>query len=196
VTPAALASSPTKHGPGRALGMRYSPWQEPWWNAGRRARPTADGSAQADLIRGATAPAGAGLTTVRLPAFRFLISFFRSLPFLRHCRARPGNPCGEDVETKPRTGCVQPHISMDHRVKPGGDEDMRCCLTMWIGKTCAQKRVARTVLLILSRANGGLCDRRRHRCCEPFRTERVPALKTSASLAAFRWAHPPARPRA
>jgi hypothetical protein len=25
--------------------------------------------------RGATAPAGAGLTTVRLPAFRFLISF-------------------------------------------------------------------------------------------------------------------------
>ena len=66
----------TKPGPGRALGMRYSPWQEPWWNAGRRARPTADGSAQADLIRGATAPAGAGLTTVRLPAFRFLFSFF------------------------------------------------------------------------------------------------------------------------
>jgi hypothetical protein len=37
VKPAALAPPPTKHGPGRALGMRYSPWQEPWWNAGRRA---------------------------------------------------------------------------------------------------------------------------------------------------------------
>jgi hypothetical protein len=57
--------------------MRYSPWQEPWWNAGRRARPTADGSAQADLIRGAAAPAGAEVVEQRLPAFRFLI-FFRS----------------------------------------------------------------------------------------------------------------------
>src|SRR5277367_4538505 len=49
VKPAAWTLAPTKPGPGRALGMRYSPWQEPWWNAGRRARPTADGSAQADL---------------------------------------------------------------------------------------------------------------------------------------------------
>jgi hypothetical protein len=68
------APCPTKHGPGRALGMRYSPWQEPWWNAGRRARPQAEGGASR-FLRGATAPAGAGLTTVRLRAFPFLYSF-------------------------------------------------------------------------------------------------------------------------
>jgi hypothetical protein len=87
------APRPTKPGPGRALGMRYSPWQEPWWNAGRRARPTADGSAQADLIRGATAPAGAEVVVQRLPAFRFLISFVltSSLPdLIRQSMRRSG----------------------------------------------------------------------------------------------------------
>src|ERR1700677_3003965 len=49
VKPAPWTPSFTKPGPGRVLGMRYSPWQEPWWNTGRRARPTADGAAQADL---------------------------------------------------------------------------------------------------------------------------------------------------
>jgi len=33
---------PTKPGPGRTKGQ-HTPWQEPWWNAGRRARPIAEG---------------------------------------------------------------------------------------------------------------------------------------------------------
>ena len=42
VTPAVLALRPTKPGPDRTKGP-YTPWEEPWWNAGRRARPTAEG---------------------------------------------------------------------------------------------------------------------------------------------------------
>ena len=43
---ARVAPQPAKPGPDRTKGP-HTPWQEPRWNAGRRARPTADGSAQA-----------------------------------------------------------------------------------------------------------------------------------------------------
>jgi hypothetical protein len=143
---------PTKHGPGCALGMRYSPWQEPWWNAGRRARPTADGSAQADLIRGATAPAGAGLTTVRLPAFRFLFSFVLSYFVIAgHSRSKngvaslayaPAIHAAKRLEHNSDWLTLW-HVSMDHRVKPGGDEGaIYCCLTKLAHK-CAARTMSR-----------------------------------------------------
>ena len=40
--PRPLDGSPTKPGPDRTKG-RHTPWAEPWWNAGRRARPIAEG---------------------------------------------------------------------------------------------------------------------------------------------------------
>ena len=76
--PRRLDGLPTKPGPGRTKGL-HTPWQEPWWNAGRRARPRAERAAQAALSVARPHPFGAGLTTVRLPAFRF--PYF----FLRHC---------------------------------------------------------------------------------------------------------------
>ncbi len=48
VTPAPWTVFPTKPGPDRTKGP-HTPWEEPWWNAGRRARPTAEGAAQAAL---------------------------------------------------------------------------------------------------------------------------------------------------
>ncbi len=46
--PRPLDGLPTKPGPDRTKGL-HTPWQEPWWNAGRRARPRAEGAAQAAL---------------------------------------------------------------------------------------------------------------------------------------------------
>ena len=73
VNPAPWTVSPTKPGPDCALGTTNSLGQEPWWNAGRRARPTAEGGASRFFVA-RPAPAGAGGSTLRLPAFRFLIS--------------------------------------------------------------------------------------------------------------------------
>ena len=46
VTPAPWTVLPTKPGPDRTKGL-HTPWAEPWWNAGRRARPRAERAAQA-----------------------------------------------------------------------------------------------------------------------------------------------------
>ena len=43
--PAALAPSPTKPRLKLSLGDHEFLWREPWWNAGRRARPQAEGGA-------------------------------------------------------------------------------------------------------------------------------------------------------
>ncbi len=43
-----VGKAPTKPGPDRTKGP-HTPWAEPWWNAGRRARPIAEGAAQAAL---------------------------------------------------------------------------------------------------------------------------------------------------
>jgi|GEM_PF-4894320 len=40
--PRPLDGLPTKPGPDRTKGL-HTPWAEPWWNAGRRARPRAEG---------------------------------------------------------------------------------------------------------------------------------------------------------
>ena len=68
---------PTKPGPGRTKGP-YLPWAEPWWNAGRRARPIAEGRRKPLAPWCAPHPLGVALVAVRLPALRFLyfISFF------------------------------------------------------------------------------------------------------------------------
>ncbi len=89
--PRRLDGLPTKPGPGRTKG-RHTPWQEPWWNAGRRARPRAERAAQAALSVARPHPFGAGLTTVRLPAFRF--PFFSSL---RVKRSNPVRPLGSGL---------------------------------------------------------------------------------------------------
>ncbi len=44
--PRPLDGLPTKPGPDRTKGP-HTPWEEPRWNAGRRARPIAEGAAQA-----------------------------------------------------------------------------------------------------------------------------------------------------
>ena len=44
--PRPLDGLSTKPGPDRTKGP-HTPWEEPWWNAGRRARPIAEGAAQA-----------------------------------------------------------------------------------------------------------------------------------------------------
>jgi hypothetical protein len=72
-----VGKAPTKPGPDRTKGP-HTPWAEPWWNAGRRARPKRKGGASR-LLRGAPcAPLRTGsltavrLTAVRLPALHVL----------------------------------------------------------------------------------------------------------------------------
>ena len=58
VTPAPWTAWSTKPGPDRTKGP-HTPWEEPWWNAGRRARPKAEGRRKPSF-RGATAPVWCG----------------------------------------------------------------------------------------------------------------------------------------
>src|SRR5271155_6152676 len=48
-------------------------WREPWWNAGRRARPTAEGRRKPLSPWRAPRAAACGARKLRLPAFRFLL---------------------------------------------------------------------------------------------------------------------------
>ena len=64
VISAALVKHPPKPGPDRTKGP-HTPWEEPWWNAGRRAAPSRSG--------GGAAPQGAEVTAQR--PFRRSISF-------------------------------------------------------------------------------------------------------------------------
>ena len=50
---------------------RKSLWREPWWNAGRRARPQAEGGASRFFVARTARRLRAGHETLRLPAFRF-----------------------------------------------------------------------------------------------------------------------------
>jgi hypothetical protein len=90
--------------------------EEPWWNAGRRARPQAEGRRKPTfpwrdphplLVR--------GLTTVHLPAFRFL---YFVLSYFVIAGLDPAIHAAMRLSAAPR----MPPVSMDHRVKPGGDE--------------------------------------------------------------------------
>jgi hypothetical protein len=109
-----------KPGPKLSLRDESPAGENRKWNAGRRARPQAEGGASR-LLRGASrTPLVCGQKTMRLPAFRspFICRFF-----LRHCRARPGNPCGRKARSDLPIRLSEPQFSMDHRVKPGGDEE-------------------------------------------------------------------------
>jgi hypothetical protein len=92
------------------------------WNAGRRARPQAEGGASR-LLRGASrTPLACGHqdnASAGVPLSFFFICRF----FLRHCRARPGNPCERKARSDLPIRLSEPQFSMDHRVKPGGDEE-------------------------------------------------------------------------
>ncbi len=116
----------TKPGPGRALGMRYSPWQEPWWNAGRQARPTADGSAQADLSVARPHPLVRRLLNSvcrRSASFSFVLSYF---VIAGHSRSKNGvDSLAYDPAIHAAKRLEQNldwltlwHVSMDHRVIP------------------------------------------------------------------------------
>jgi hypothetical protein len=59
--PRPLDGVPTKPGPDRTKGP-HTPWEEPWWDAGRRALPSRSGDGAAP--QGAEGP-------LRLPAFHF-----------------------------------------------------------------------------------------------------------------------------
>jgi hypothetical protein len=72
--PQRLAPLPTKPGLKLSLGDDDSLWQEPWWNAGRRARPTAEGRRKPPYPWRAVVPAGTASVTpasagVPLPSF-------------------------------------------------------------------------------------------------------------------------------
>ena len=75
--PRPLDGLPTKPGSDRTKGL-HSPWAEPWWNAGRRARPRAEGRRKPLLPwRDPRAVFACGRCYPRLPAFRFPYFFFR-----------------------------------------------------------------------------------------------------------------------
>ena len=93
---------------------------------GERAR--SGGSAQADLSVARPAPAGADMKHCvcrRSASFFSLRSFILVIAGLDpaiHADAKLGRTC--------RMSFRKPHVSMDHRVKPGGDEESgRRCLT-------------------------------------------------------------------
>jgi hypothetical protein len=87
--------------------------------AGERARKRRAAHAALSVARPARR-LRAGIKTMRLPAFRypFICRFF-----LRHCRARPGNPCERKARSDLPIRLSEPQFSMDHRVKPRGDEE-------------------------------------------------------------------------
>ncbi len=70
VTPVQTASQEAWLEP--RLRRRKSLWREPWWNAGRRARPQAEGGASRRSVARPARRLRAGGTDLRLPAFRFL----------------------------------------------------------------------------------------------------------------------------
>ena len=74
VISAALAKHPTKPGPDRTKGL-HTPWQEPRWNAGRRARPERMGRRKPTHSVARPAPAGAGMTQCVCRRSASLISF-------------------------------------------------------------------------------------------------------------------------
>ena len=79
--PRPLDGLPTKPGPDRTKGP-HTPWEEPRWNAGRRARPIAEGAAQAapSVARSARRMRAGGTARVcRRSA---------SLLYFRHCEER------------------------------------------------------------------------------------------------------------
>ena len=109
--------------PGPTLSLRdESPAGENRkWNAGRRARPQAEGGASRFLRGASRTPLACGhqdKCVCRRSALLFICRFF-----LRHCRARPGNPCGRKARSDLPIRLSEPQFSMDHRVKPGGDEE-------------------------------------------------------------------------
>ena len=88
--PRPLDGLPTKPGPDRTKGP-HTPWEEPWWNAGRRARPIAEGAAQA-------AP------SVARPARRMragLRPAFAGVPLPFICRKRVAKSCSATARSGP-----------------------------------------------------------------------------------------------
>jgi hypothetical protein len=92
--------------------------QAPRWNADRRAVPLGRAASAADGERNsARAVCDAARSTSRLPAFRLLCFFLpSSLPDLIRQSMRKKSPPGF------ANGLSERQVSMDHRVKPGGDE--------------------------------------------------------------------------
>jgi hypothetical protein len=109
--------------PGPTLNLRdESPVGENRkWNAGRRVRPQAEGGASRLTpwrVPHAACVRASNPCVCRRSALLIFCRFF-----LRHCRARPGNPCGRKARSDLPIRLSEPQFSMDHRVKPGGDEE-------------------------------------------------------------------------
>ncbi len=119
VTPAPWTGLPTKPGPDRTKGP-HPPWEEPWWNAGRRARPTAEGRRKPPSPWRAPHPLVRDFDycvcrrSASLLSFVLLYFVIAGLDPAIHAAARL-------VLTF--RSALSPHFSMDHRVKPGGDEE-------------------------------------------------------------------------
>ena len=77
----------TKPGPDRTKGP-HTPWEEPWWSAGRRAVRLKDGAAPGRRFAKSELPAMRGGSALRLPAFHFPFSSLRAE------RSNPGREFG------------------------------------------------------------------------------------------------------
>ena len=128
--------------PGPTLNLRdESPVGENRkWNAGRRVRPQAEGGASRLTpwrVPHAACVRASNPCVCRRSALLIFCRFF-----LRHCRARPGNPCGRKARSDLPIRLSEPQFSMDHRVKPGGDEEF--CKTRAQKKTRRENEIAFT----------------------------------------------------
>ena len=136
VTPALWTALPTKPGPDRTKGL-HTPWAEPWWNAGRRARPRAEGRRKPPFPwRDPHAVCVREVSDLRLPAFRFPY-------FFRHCEERRAPEAIQNLSIE--LDCFAP-LAMTHA--------KRGCLTMSIGKTRGQSRRENELLYYLSPPRG------------------------------------------
>jgi hypothetical protein len=135
-----------KPGPMLSPSGRKSLWREPRWNAGRRARPQAEGGASR-LTPWRVPHAACERAKDNASAGVLLPFLFRGRHFfLRHCRATgsgpkwparlPGNPFGGKASPDLPIGLSEPLLSMDHRIKSGGDE---VCLASSFDKTRTRK---------------------------------------------------------
>ena len=123
--PRPLDGLPTKPGPDRTKGP-HTPWEEPRWNAGRRARPIAEGAAQAapSVARPARHMRAGGTARVcRRSASLFI------------CRRRVAKSCSATAQVA-RSGLVRSPIPSSQ----AGEANKIRCLTSLAGGVRSRER--------------------------------------------------------
>jgi hypothetical protein len=139
-----------------SLWRRKSLGQEPRWNADSRAPQQMVCADLRKLVCGEARPCPMARQITHCVCRRFASDFYffrssrSSLPDKVDRRttslrsSMPGNPCRSDAGAVLSTGARVRRVSMDHRVKPGGDES-----ETWLAIARMRSRIARTDLLTL-----------------------------------------------